>query len=770
MASRPLSMIVRTGGLVSCLIAFAVSAPAQDEKIKVPPAPAKVKDDLKKEDKKDEKPAPPKLGLSVNDPRSLQGYTLISPFGSTNSYLVDMQGRLVRTWKTDSAPALSAMLLDNGHLLRPASIGGDAQVFGPGPGVGGRIQEFDWDGNVVWDFKFYNARQLPHHDFTRLPNGNILLVVWDRKTTEETLAAGRRPEMTGDRHLLPDSLVEIKPTGKTTGEVVWEWHLWDHLVQDFDKSKANYGNVAEHPELVDINFEENVPGPPVKDGKDKAKPEADKKEIKENKAKPDVKKEIKDELIKEIKGVKEVAKGDAKTQPKPNFRVDPDFTHVNGVAYNAELDQIAISVWKFSEFWIIDHSTTTAEAASHKGGRYGKGGDLLFRWGNPRAYRAGTKADQKLFSQHNAHWIPKGYAGAGNILLFNNGVGRPGSSHSTVDEIVLPVDSQGRYHREPGKAFGPVEALWSYSAPKKEEFFSSFISGAQRLANGNTFICSGADGIIFEVTPEKEIVWKYINPVSGGGGPAALPGRKLGQLMSPIAGDLLTISTSQRMQLDDIQKDIDAHLDHLLTAAQKKEAAGPGIGGFGMQPGIVLNAQAQSRLNLTDEQKKDIVSLQKAVDDRFESVLTEAQRKQIKSVFSGFGPPQGFPPNNDGPGKIFTTQQQNVLKLSPAQRQRMAEIQKEIDAKIETLLTDEQKKQLVVMRQNPPAPVAAPAVKTAGPGPAPPVRASGTPLFRAYRYGNDHPAFTGRTLVAGKLLDEPETKPAEKKVAEVKTK
>ena len=218
-----------------------------------------------------------------------------------------------------------AFLLDNGHLLRPGSIGGDAQVFGPGPAVGGRIQEFTWDGELVWDFKFYNAKQLPHHDMTRLPNGNVLLIVWDRKTTEEAIAAGRRPEMTGDRHLLPDSLVEIKPTGKTTGEVVWEWHLWDHLVQDFDKSKANFGNVAEHPELVNINYgEDELPSViAAKDGKDKPK-------------------------------------ADGKPAANRPPRIDPDYTHFNGVAYNPDLDQIAVSVWAFSEFWIIDHGTTTA--------------------------------------------------------------------------------------------------------------------------------------------------------------------------------------------------------------------------------------------------------------------------------------------------------------------------------------------------------------------------------------------------------------------------
>ena len=57
-----------------------------------------------------------------------------------------------------------------------------------------------------------------------------------------------------DSHLQPDCLVEIKPTGKKTGEVVWEWRSWDHLIQDRDKTKPNYGNVSEHPELFDVNY------------------------------------------------------------------------------------------------------------------------------------------------------------------------------------------------------------------------------------------------------------------------------------------------------------------------------------------------------------------------------------------------------------------------------------------------------------------------------------------------------------------------------------
>ena len=315
------------------------------------------------------------------------------------------------------------------------------------------------------------------------------------------------------------------------------------------------------------------------------------------------------------------------------------------MAYNPDLDQIAVSVWTFSEFWIIDHGTTTAQAAGHTGGRRGKGGDLLYRWGNPRAYRAGTKADRKLFHQHNAHWIPKGLPGAGHLLLFNNGRERPDGSYSSVDELVLPADSQGRYTRPPGKAYGPDQPVWSYTAPKKPDFFSSFISGAQRLSNGNTLICSGANGTIFEVTPEKAIVWKYVNPVKDDTPPGTPP--RPGQIMTSIAGEMLAISADQRKQLDEIQKDIDAHLDKLLTADQKKQAAewprDPGGNGYdpSPQPGQVMAGPEQNRLKLTDDQKKDVLALQKAIDGRFDRVLTAAQKNQIKTRLRPIRPSAG---------------------------------------------------------------------------------------------------------------------------------
>jgi hypothetical protein len=524
-------------------------------------------------------PKQTKLGVLVNDPKAFQGYTLVSPMNSTKTHLIDMSGRVVHTWESQYTPALCGYLLENGNLLRPATTGKGG--FGA-PGAGGRVQEFSWDGKLLWDYVYPGKNQYAHHDITRLPNGNILMVVADRKTAEAAVSAGRRPETVRDG-LTADAIVEIKPTGKDSGEIVWEWHVWDHLVQDHDKARANYGKVAAHPELVDINYGSGafrkmvakkddldklrglgyLGGPGATDGKD-AKDGKDRKDSKD------------------------------KDKKDGKFNPSADWTHVNAVAYNADLDQIMISVHSFSEIWIIDHSTTTAEAKNHSGGKYGKGGDLLYRWGNPQAYRSGSNADQRLFNQHNAHWIPKGLPGAGHVLIFNNGGRRPDGSWSSVDEVVLPENPDGSYERKPGLAYGPAKAEWSYFAPKKTEFFATFISGAHRLPNGDTLICSGPDSTVFEVTSAKEVVWKFVNK-GGFGGPGGGPGRffggppQPGQVMPDFLADMLKVTPEQKKKIDELQKDVVARLDKILTEDQRKQIRGmkegKGPPGFGGGPG-----------------------------------------------------------------------------------------------------------------------------------------------------------------------------------------
>jgi hypothetical protein len=391
------------------------------------------------------------VGLILNSPGASAGYTLIAPKHYTSTYLINNQGQLVHTWTgSQYEPGQSAYLLENGHLIRAAMTRGPLSTGG---GEGGRIEEYDWNSQLVWQLDFSTDKYMQHHDFVPLPNGNILLLAVDKKTYDEAIAAGFDPgkldsEINRLGYMLPDAVYEIKPSRPVGGTIVWEWHVWDHLVQDFSASRNNYGSVGLHPELIDPN---------------------------------------------------------GGGQKIPSF-----WNHMNSITYNPTLDQVMLSVRGNSEIWIIDHSTNKSEATSHSGGKYGRGGDLLYRWGNPAQYRAGTPKEAKLFQQHNATWIPQGYPGAGDIMVFNNGLGR---QYSTVDQWTPPVGTDGKYILTPGKAYGPSDFSWTYRASPPSSLYDEAISGAQRLPNGNTLIDSGTHGRFIEVNAAKETVWEYINPV-----------------------------------------------------------------------------------------------------------------------------------------------------------------------------------------------------------------------------------------------------------------
>ena len=504
-------------------------------------------------------------GLILNGPESFIGYNLLNPMMSSNTYLMDNAGKIVNKWECDS-PGQAAYLLPNGHLLRCLTSGlGGNRTFHAG-GAGGRIQEYTWDGELVWDYEYANDDHLLHHGVEYMPNGNILMIAWERKKVDETVASGRSPEIQGDRDLWVDHIIEVKSTGKTTGDIVWEWHVWDHLVQNFDPDKANYGNVIEHPELVHVN--------PI-----------------------DWMEQVLPEDLEKLKSLGYIGGGsnspnvDQYNRGNP-FNMDADWMHTNAVSYNPELDQIAISVMGFSEVWVIDHSTTTKEAAGHSGGKYGKGGDLLYRWGNPLAYGAGAKEDQQLFTQHDVQWIPRNIKGAGHLLVFNNGRGRLDGEYSSAVEITLPMDHNGNYMLEPGKAYGPEKPSWVYTAPNKTDFFSSFLSAVERLPNGNTLICSGMNGTLFEVTEKGDVVWKYQLP-GGGMGPGG-PGR--GGRFSPIAmadsddDSKLTFKEASTLPFfnEDFFKQLDKNADGLLEKDELPEnGPPPGMFGTGMPgPGM----------------------------------------------------------------------------------------------------------------------------------------------------------------------------------------
>ncbi len=432
------SKAVRGGvfaGLFLAITSMAIGGPdrfvvaAQEDQAK--PAAGRATDQTKAG------PAKVKTGLIVNDPRHIRVTRCSRPSCPRWSICSIWRDGSFAPGRAQTPGNMSVYLLENGHLLRYGRLA--EQTFGDGAGAAGHIQEFTFEGEPVWDYRFASTMQLAHHDIFRMPNGNVLMIVWDKKSPEQAVAAGRRPETVGQSQLLVDCIYEIQPTGKTTGKVVWEWHVWDHLIQDHDRSQANFGDVAAHPERVDVNFGEGTIAAIV----------------------------AKKGELEKLRAIGYVGSARPNRKPAP---VRADWMHSNAVAYNAELDQVLLNVLEFNEFWIIDHGTTTAQAAGHKGGKYGRGGDLLYRWGNPRAYRAGTTKDQKLFGQHNTHWIPKGHPGEGHVLIFNNGQRRTGGAYSSVDELVLPVDPDGRYAHNVGTAFGPDKPVWSYSAPSVRSF------------------------------------------------------------------------------------------------------------------------------------------------------------------------------------------------------------------------------------------------------------------------------------------------------------
>ena len=368
--------------------------------------------------------------------------------GHSKTLLLNNFDQKVKIWDhTESAIGVPHLNTDGSIILQLKS---SDHYFGNTRGpIGGVFQKLDYNGDVKWNFEFYNENYHPHHDFEILPNGNILTIGWEKKSFSEGINAGR---INIENEIWPLVIHEIKPPIDGDIEIVWRWHLWDHLIQDQDSSLNNYGIIKNHPELIDINIGNFT---------------------------------------------------------NPN---EGDWLHTNAIAYNEQLDQIIFSSRHLSEIYIIDHSTTIEEASEHTGGNSNKGGDILYRWGNPINYGRGTINDQKLNAQHGAHWIPQGFPGGGNIIMFNNNPSDMVDSNqqfgnSSVLEIVPPIDDEGNYIISDSLSFSPNDYEWKYGGDNT--FFSHFQSGAYRLLNGNTIITSTQEKNIFEIDSLGNKVWEY---------------------------------------------------------------------------------------------------------------------------------------------------------------------------------------------------------------------------------------------------------------------
>jgi hypothetical protein len=389
------------------------------------------------------------------------GFTLFTPMQSRVTYLVDAQGESVHTWSSELPSAGAVALLENGHLLRAVRV--RDPVFAAG-GVGGRLQELDRDGGVVWDFELASERYLQHHDFEPTPHGTILVLAWERKSIEEAVAAGFDPAVVR-APVWSEVVVEIEPAPPSGGRIVWEWHAWDHLVQERFPERANFGSVSASPGRLDVAV-----------GVQARRPEGP-AELAELRALG--------------YGGEDEDEDPARTQHSQHPPRGRDWIHANALDYDPESDRILVCSRALSELWVIDHSTTIAEAASSTGGRQGRGGDFLARWGNPRNHGAGSADDQRLFFPHDAHW-----------LVFNNGPIGP-SREGQVSEVVelrAPAD-------------GALESVWACTSIDGTGFFSGLLSGAQRLPNGNTLVTIGAEARLVEITPAGSSVWEHRHEV-----------------------------------------------------------------------------------------------------------------------------------------------------------------------------------------------------------------------------------------------------------------
>lgn len=382
------------------------------------------------------------IGLLLNSEKSSDGYTLYSPVQYTDTYLIDNCGQLINQWSSEFRAGLAAYLLPEGKLLRAGRV---VNNLFSASGTGGVVQIFNWDGSLEWEAILNDARFGAHHDIHPTSYGTILLSRWERFTNKDLIQAGKDPNFVPSSLWLP-SVVEILPTTMGEFDIVWEWHLFDHLVQTIDPTKDNFGLLQENVRKVNVNFD-NI--------------------------------------------------------------TERDWGHCNSIYLNEERDELIISSRNLDEVWVIDHSTTTAEAASDEGGDKGLGGQLLYRFGNDRVYIENAFS-QVFDGQHNAKFItsPEGEL---TIQVFNNNL-QIGNS-SQIVEVKPLLDSTGNYALQNGR-FNVSETPYILPSTDSLNFSSRIMSSVQNLPNGNILINSGSESKFFELTPEGELVWEYVGPVS----------------------------------------------------------------------------------------------------------------------------------------------------------------------------------------------------------------------------------------------------------------
>jgi len=411
------------------------------------------------------------------DPRQDDGYLLIYEHCNAmdvqvgrDLFLQAANGTRVHHWPPHhhASETVSPYLRDDGLLVRTSCPDIWLEVMCFPVGAHGIISMTAPDGTVVWEYQLFEPGQrVMHHDFEPMPNGNILVTVYSGKTFAEAVEFGWQEQPRDVLMRPPDlqrwwteSILELEPNLET-GETQVVWE-WH---------SADHLVQDVDPSLP--HYGELGPG---------------------------------------------CRKIDINYAKYPRYRFNMgQIMHVNTISYDAGRDQILLSSAMHSEVWVIDHSTTTSGAAGPKG-------DLLYRWGNPSAYKGGPESHKVLDWQHDIHWLPADVPHEGHVLIFNNGSRRPNDptpnpdptrlsfqndAYSEILEVSLPVDEGGTWTWDPDDPMNGAEIVWEYNADGNEGWFSPFMSGARRRTNGNTVTALGYNKRIREVTPDGETVLDF---------------------------------------------------------------------------------------------------------------------------------------------------------------------------------------------------------------------------------------------------------------------
>ncbi len=401
-----------------------------------------------------------RVGVTIYDPERCEpGYTLLSSLGGHENpagsrvyhgaILVDMDGRLIHEWAVAGVPA---KLLPDGHLLGFRALREDGTIHQEMTA----LVEVDWEGNEVWRWDRWGRDTdghsicRCHHDFQR---EGIPEAAYGLETDPESAEQGNTLVLVHDNVDRPDISPwtledDVIVEVNREGEVLWEWHASDHFEE--------------------FGFDE-----PARQA---------------------------------LKTIQVFIPPDALT---PGAGIT-DWLHVNTVS------RLGPNKWWEGGGQPVPPGQPDCllpqrgHCLDH---REIHGPDRLE--GRPRL-RPEARLGQ-FVGQHHAHMIAEGLPGAGNILAFDNGgLAGYGRMFGTFGPPFFP--NQARTYSRVIE-FDPVtlRIVWEYKRPGSGwgdtiPFFSVYISGAQRLLNGNTLITDGDSGRVFEVTPEGETVWEYYSP------------------------------------------------------------------------------------------------------------------------------------------------------------------------------------------------------------------------------------------------------------------